>query len=176
MRLLTLLGKTPVIHPSCFVAPDATLIGDIVMGRNSSIWFRCVLRADVQPVRIGERTNIQDGSIVHGTKEGGGRKGAATSIGSEVTVGHGVILHGCQIADRCLIGMGSIIMDGAKIESDVIVGAGSLVVEGQHIPSGHLALGRPAKVLRPLSAEELQFLKISAQNYIDYSSWYQDLK
>lgn len=161
----------PVIGPGVFVAPSAQIIGDVEVGENSSIWFQAVLRGDVMPIRIGKETNIQDSSVIHGTY-----KKCGATIGDQVSVGHQVILHGCQIDDRVLVGMGSVIMDQAHIPSDCIVGAGSLVTETSTFESGHLILGRPARAVRPLKEKELAFLKQSAKNYMEYMSWYQDFE
>lgn len=166
--LRTVLDKSPIFPSTCFLAETATLIGDVVLGEQSSVWFGAILRGDVGPIRIGARTNIQDGSIIHGTFG----KHYAT-LGDDITVGHQVVLHGCKIDDLCLIGMGSIVMDGVYVEKESIIGAGSLLVEGTHIPSGSLVFGRPAKVVRPLNPKERAFLRQSAQNYLLYSSWYQ---
>lgn len=159
----------PKVGEGTFLAPNATLVGDVVLGKNCSVWFNAVLRGDVMPIRIGDDTNIQDGSIVHGTY-----KKCGTTIGQRVTVGHGVILHGCEIGDRVLIGMGAIIMDKAKISSDSIVAAGALVTEEKEFPEGVLIVGRPAKVMRPLTAEERAFLNKSADNYLFYKKWYEE--
>jgi carbonic anhydrase/acetyltransferase-like protein (isoleucine patch superfamily) len=166
-QLISCNGFTPQLGKSVYLARGAYLIGDVIIGAESSIWFNAVLRGDVMPIRVGERTNIQDGVVIHGTYQ----KAAAT-IGSEVTVGHTAILHGCTIGDLVLVGMGAIIMDSAKIGSKSIVGAGSLVTEGSEFPEGSLIIGRPAKVVRPLKPEELAFLPKSADNYMLYKSWY----
>lgn len=164
----TARGFTPKIHPSVFVAESANIIGDVEIAENSSIWYQVVIRADVMPIRVGHSTNIQDGSIVHGTF---GK--FATTIGDEVTIGHQVVLHGTTVSNRCLIGMGSILMDGSFIASRCIVGAGSLVTEGFRCEDeGWLVLGRPAKAVRKLKPEELSFLKQSADNYRLYTTWY----
>lgn len=160
--------KSPQLGKEVFIADGARIIGDVQIGDQSSIWFNSVLRGDVAPIKIGSRTNIQDNSVVHGTWNK-----AASTIGDDVTVGHSVILHGCTIGHLCLIGMGSIIMDLAVIGDRCIVGAGSLVTEGSVFPSGVLILGRPGKVIRPLTEKELQFLPQSANNYRTYSSWYE---
>ncbi len=164
-------GKLPKIGKDTYVASTANVIGDVVVGENSSLWFQTVLRGDVMPIVIGDKTNIQDGSVVHGTLDKCG-----VVVGNKVTVGHGVILHGCNIADSCLIGMGSIIMDNAFIGKQSVVGAGSLVTEGTEFPPGVLILGRPAKVVRKLKPKELAFLETSANNYIEYKSWYDEEK
>ncbi|MCB0407610.1 MAG: gamma carbonic anhydrase family protein [Bdellovibrionales bacterium] len=169
MPLYELKGEKPQLDKGCWLAPSAELIGDVVAGKNCSFWFNTTLRGDVMPIRIGDNTNIQDGSTLHGTHHRCG-----VTIGNNVTVGHNVILHGCQIGDECLIGMGSVVMDLAKIPSRSIVGAGSLVTENSEFEEGMLIMGRPAKVVRPLKSEELAFLKQSAQNYINYTKWYVD--
>jgi carbonic anhydrase/acetyltransferase-like protein (isoleucine patch superfamily) len=166
--ILPLLGKTPEIGKGSFVAPSADLIGDVKIGRGCSIWFNTTLRGDVMPIVIGDETNIQDNTVIHGTY-----KKCGAVIGNRVTVGHSVILHGCTIGDKVLVGMGAVIMDQAKIPSRSIVGAGSLVTENAEFPEGHLILGRPAKAVRPLNEKELAFLDKSADNYIEYMSWYQ---
>ena len=166
--ILPLRGKTPQIGKDSYVAPSADLIGDVTIGRNCSIWFNTTLRGDVMPIVIGDETNIQDNTVIHGTYQ---KCGAV--IGSKVTVGHSVILHGCKIGDLVLVGMGSVIMDQAEIPSRCIVGAGSLVTENARFPEGHLIMGRPAKAVRPLNEKELAFLPKSAQNYMDYTKWYE---
>ena len=160
-------GKSPQIGEGVFVAPSADLIGDVRIGRGSSIWFNTTLRGDVMPIVIGDETNIQDNTVVHGTFN---KCGAV--IGHRVTVGHSVVLHGCTIGDLVLVGMGTIIMDQAKIANRCIVAAGSLVTEDAEFAEGQLILGRPAKAVRPLNAKELAFLGQSAQNYMDYMKWY----
>lgn len=165
--ILELAQGKPVLGDGVFVAPSAMIIGDVRIGARSSIWFHTTLRGDVMPIEIGFETNIQDGSVIHGTYKKCGAK-----IGNRVTVGHTVILHGCQIGDLCLIGMGSVVMDQVKIAEKCIVGAGSLVTENSEFPSGSLIVGRPAKVKRPLTAEELAFLDTSANNYLQYMQWY----
>jgi carbonic anhydrase/acetyltransferase-like protein (isoleucine patch superfamily) len=162
-------GFTPEISEDVYIAESADIIGNVKLGRGSSVWFGAVLRGDVMPIVIGEESNIQDGTVIHGTFN----KAAAT-IGRRVTVGHNVILHGCQVGDLCLIGMGAKILDNAKIPPRCIVGAGSLVTEGAEFPEGSLILGSPAKVKRSLTKEELAFLDQSADNYILYKSWYEE--
>ena len=169
--LIECQGFTPKIAKNVFLAPNATIIGDVEIGEHCSVWFNVVLRGDVFPIRIGRETNIQDGTVIHGTY-----KKCGTTIGNRVSVGHGVILHGCEIGDEILIGMGSIIMDKAKIPSHSIVGAGSLVTEESSFDSGWLILGRPAKAIRKLTPDELKFLPKSADNYKLYQTWYGDLK
>lgn len=156
----------PFIDDTAHVDPAATVIGDVAVGAKSSVWPGCVLRGDVHSIRIGERTNIQDGTIVHVTHDGEFSPGGiATVIGDDVTVGHRAIIHACTIEDRVLVGMGAIVMDGAVVRSDVIIGAGSLVPSGAELESGRLYLGSPAKEKRELTDEELRFLRYSAEHY-----------
>ncbi len=169
MPLIKARGKSPQIGNHVFIAEGAMIVSDVKIGDGASIWFNTTLRGDVMPITIGKETNVQDGSVLHGTF---GK--FACEIGERVTIGHGVILHGCKIGSRCLIGMGSVIMDGAEIGEQSVVGAGSLVTEGKKFPSKSLIVGRPAIVKRPLTAEELIFLEQSADNYLLYKTWYGD--
>lgn len=157
----------PTIAEDAFLAETATLIGDVVVGSESSIWYGTVLRGDVMPIRIGDRTSIQDNSVVHAT---GGW--AETKVGDDCVVGHGVILHGCIVGDRALVGMGSIILDGARLGSDSVLGAGSLLPQGKEIPSGVLAMGRPAKVIRELTDEDRMGISLGAQVYVHHTKEY----
>ncbi len=161
------LDVFPTIPSSVFIAPSADVIGDVEIGEESSVWFGVVIRGDVNFVRVGARTNIQDLSVLHVT-----RLTHPLIIGNEVTVGHHVTLHGCTVKDRVLIGMGAVILDGAMVGADSIVGAGALVTQGMEVPSGSLVLGHPAKIKRPLKDEELSFLSKSAQNYVDLAKLY----
>lgn len=160
-------GIHPKIHPTVFVVETAVIIGDVEIGEYSSIWFNAVVRGDVHYIRIGDRTNIQDLCMLHVTKET-----HPLILGSDITVGHSVTLHGCTIKDRCLIGMGATILDGAVVGEDCIIGAGALVTEGAVIPPGTLAVGMPAKPKRDLTEKELARIRQSAQNYIDYARTY----
>jgi carbonic anhydrase/acetyltransferase-like protein (isoleucine patch superfamily) len=157
-------GVAPTLGRGVFVAPNATVIGDVHLGPESSIWFGGVLRGDVFPIRVGARTNIQDGCVVHVT---GGK--ASTTIGDDVTVGHMALLHGCTIGNRVLIGMGSIVLDGAIVEDDVVLAAGSLVAPGARIASKSLAMGRPAKVVRALQGEDLAWIAEAGRLYVAYA-------
>lgn len=163
-------GKEPKIDDSCFLAPSADIIGDVEIGKDSSVWFQVVIRGDVNFIRIGERTNIQDGSVLHVTRanqfEGASKTGNPLIIGDEVTIGHRVTLHGCTIKNRILIGMGATIMDKAVIDDDSIVAAGALVTQGKVFPPRSLIQGSPAKAVRELTAEEISFMKQSAANYV----------
>ena len=154
-------GIFPKIHPSVYVEDSAHVIGDIEIGEDSSVWFGTVIRGDVNFIRIGRRTNVQDLSMLHVT-----RRTHPLHVGDEVTVGHSVTLHGCTVGNRCLIGMGAVILDGAVIGDDSIVGAGALVKEGDECSAPLLVMGLPARVARPLTDEEVAHLKQSAENYI----------
>ena len=170
MAILPLLGHTPEIGKGTYLAEGAQIIGDVKIGRDSSIWFNTVLRGDVGPIRIGEETNVQDGTVIHGTF-----KKAFATLGNRVTIGHQVILHGCVVSDLCLIGMGSILMDDVFVAPRNIVGAGSLLTESSKFnEEGWLILGRPGKAIRRLKPEELAFLDKSADNYLHYKTWYQN--
>ena len=154
-------GHSPRIHASAFVAPTATVVGDVVLGEESSVWYGAVLRGDVGAIRIGERTNIQDGCVLHVT--GGG---APLTVGAEVTVGHRAILHGATIEDRCLIGMGSVLLDGCVIGEESLVGAGSIVLEGTRVPPRSFIAGVPAKVKGPIPTPLHARLRESAEGYV----------
>jgi len=158
--ILPYKGKRPQIAEDAFIAQNAVLTGDIVVGKGSSIWFGCTLRGDVHEIRIGERTNIQDNSVVHVTS---GKFG--TYIGNDITVGHGAILHACTLQDGCFIGMGAIVLDGAIVESNAMVAAGALVPPGKVVKSGELWAGNPAKFLRQLTEKDTAFFPVSADNY-----------
>ncbi len=155
--------KYPKIDESAFIAASADIIGDVTIGEDCSIWFGAVLRGDEKYIKIGKGTNIQDNCTVHINAEKYG-----TDIGEYVTAGHGAILHGCKVGNYCLIGIGAIVLDGAEIGEYTIIGAGSMVTGGKKIPSGVLAIGSPAKVVRELTEEEKKGLKESAENYIKY--------
>lgn len=162
-------GKTPVIDPTVYIDPGAQVIGDVVIGAQSSVWCNAVVRGDVNIIRIGARTNVQDLAMLHVT-----RRTAALHIGDEVTIGHAAILHGCTVKDRCLIGMGAVVMDGAVIGEESIVGAGALVTERTAIPPRSLVIGSPAAVRRALRPEEVAFLAKSAENYVRDAADYRD--
>jgi len=157
----------PQIDPSAFIAPNAAIIGDVEIAAESSIWFGCTVRGDVNDIKIGARTNIQDNSIIHVSSTTQG-----TYVGDEVTVGHGAILHACTIGHQCFIGMQACIMDDTVIEDRAMIAAGALVTSGRKIPSGQLWGGRPAKYMRDLTDEELEFLAFSAQRYVKLSREY----
>lgn len=158
--ILPYKGVLPTIAPDAFIAQTAVVTGDVVIGAQSSVWYGCVLRGDVHEIRVGERTNIQDGTVVHVTRHKHG-----CYIGSDITVGHGAILHACTLQDGCFIGMGATVMDGAVVESGAMVAAGALVTPGKVVKSGELWGGSPAKSLRQLTEAELAFFPVSAANY-----------
>lgn len=158
----------PFIADDAYVDPGALVIGDVAIGAGSSVWPGCVLRGDVNIIRIGERTNIQDGTIVHVTHDGEFSPGGfATHVGNDVTVGHRAVVHACTVEDRILVGMGSIVMDGALIRHDVILGAGALVPPGKELASGWLYVGSPAKAQRELGDDEYRMLRYSAEHYAE---------
>ena len=165
----------PAIGSNVYIDSSSVLIGDITIGEDSSVWPLVVARGDVNHISIGDRTNIQDGSILHVThKNADNPKGAPLIIGNDVTIGHKVMLHGCIIGDRVLVGMGSIILDNAQIEEDVMIGAGSLVPPNKKLEKGHLYIGSPVKQVRPLSIEEIASLKKSAMNYVSFKNDYME--
>lgn len=160
IKIYSHLGKTPIISRGCFVAPDACLIGEVHLHEDSSVWFGCVIRGDINSISIGERTNVQDLSILHVTEK------HKVKIGKEVTIGHRVTVHGCEIGDNCLIGMNSVIMDGVKIGKNCLVAAGSLLPPGKVYPEGQLIIGSPAVAKRELSEEEKELYGNHYKNYI----------
>lgn len=159
----------PRIAEDVKILPGAKVIGEVEIGKNSSVWFNTVVRGDSNYIRIGENTNIQDLSMVHPTK-----KLWPVNIGNGITIGHNVIVHGCTIADNCLIGMGAIILDGAVINENTIVGAGALVTERKEFPPNVLLIGQPARVKREVTEEDLAMIRHSAQNYYEYAANYPD--
>ena len=154
----------PKIHESCFVADSAEVIGRVNVDENSSIWYGCIIRGDENFIEIGKNTNIQDGTVIHISKD------YETIIGDYVTVGHKAILHACKVGNNVLVGMGAILLDGVEIEDDVLIAAGSIVTPGKVIPKGSLVMGSPAKVVRELSNEEIEQLKQSALDYCNYAN------
>ena len=161
-------GVSPVLGEGTYVDEAATVIGDVVLGDDVSIWPGTVVRGDVNYIRIGARTNVQDGTIIHVTHDGpyGKPGGFATVIGEDVTIGHAAVIHACVIEDACLIGMGAIILDGATIKKNGFVGAGAVIPPGKTVESGELWLGNPAKCVRKLSEKEIEQLYYSAQHYV----------
>ncbi len=161
--------RAPRLHAGVFVAEDAVVIGDVEIGADSSLWYGTVVRGDVNAVRIGARTNLQDQTVVHVTS-----KTHPTFVGDDVTVGHRVVLHGCTVHDRCLVGIGAIVLDGAEVGPDAMIGAGALVPPGMVVPPGKLVLGAPARVKRDLTPDEIAFLRTSAANYAGYAKRYRE--
>ena len=168
MPVYALGSLTPTIHPQSWIAPDASVIGQVQLERNVSIWWNCVLRGDTDLLFVGENTNIQDGSVLH-TDEG-----VPMHIGNDVTVGHLVMLHGCTVGDGSLIGIGSVILNRAVIGKGCIVGANTLIPEGKVFPDRSLIVGSPGKVVRELSDEDVARLKKSAEHYVDNAARYRD--
>jgi gamma-carbonic anhydrase len=160
------LGAAPRISNSCFIAANATIIGDVTLGEEVSVWYQTVLRADIHRIVIGPRSNIQDGSVVHLADEYG------VEVGELVTVGHKAILHACRIGNEVLVGMGAIVLDGAEIGPRCIIGAGALITGGKKFPEGSLILGSPAKVVRALSKEEQAGVRVWADRYVQLSREY----
>lgn len=164
-------GVVPTISPKAFIAPGAAVIGDVEVGEDTGVWFGCVIRGDVNIIRIGNRTNIQDGTVIHVT-----RKTGPTIIGSGITIGHSVLLHACTLEDNCFVGMRATVMDGAVVESGAMVAAGALVTPGKRVPAGQLWAGSPAKYFRDLTPEEIAFFRESADNYVAHAREYLALK
>jgi gamma-carbonic anhydrase len=161
------IGKLPTYNDSNFIAETAAVIGDVHLGEDASVWFGASVRGDVNRIRIGERSNIQDNAVIHVT-----HGSAPTHIGAGVTVGHSAIIHGCTVEDDVLIGMGAIVLDHAVIGSHTIIGAGALVTGGVKIPPGSLVLGSPAKVVRALRPEEIDSIADYSRNYVRYKDIY----
>jgi gamma-carbonic anhydrase len=168
VSIITFNGKTPQIDDSAFIAPGCRIIGDVTIGPETSIWYNCVLRADVSRIVIGTRSNIQDGTVVHcdgpipGTKPD-----YPTIIGNDVLIGHMAMVHGCVIHDRGFIGLGAIIMNGCEIESDAMLGAGALLSEGKHIGPRELWVGRPAKLIRELPDAAIAAMRLGVAHYVE---------
>jgi carbonic anhydrase/acetyltransferase-like protein (isoleucine patch superfamily) len=166
MTLYALDDISPTLGPGAWAAPSADLIGDVRLGARASVWFGAVLRGDNTPLILGDDTNFQDGSIGHSDA------GFPLTIGARVTVGHQAILHGCTIADDCLVGMGARILNGAVLEPECLVGAGALITEGKRFASGSLIVGSPARVVRQLTGDEKQALRVSAAHYAEKAAHY----
>jgi carbonic anhydrase/acetyltransferase-like protein (isoleucine patch superfamily) len=167
--ILPVKDKSPVWGDDCFIAPNATIVGEVVMGKNCSVWFNAVIRGDVHYIKIGDNTNIQDGAIIHATY-----LKAATNIGNNVSIGHNALVHGCTLHDHTLVGMGAIVMDHAVVNEFVIIAAGAVVLENTICESGYLYAGIPAKKIKPLTDEQKEMLKKLPNNYIMYSGWFKE--
>ncbi len=160
-------GRVPTVHPTAFVDQSAQVIGDVEIGPESSVWMQVVVRGDVNSIRIGRRSNLQDGTVVHVM-----RATHATRVGDEVTVGHGAIVHGCTIADRVLIGMGAIVLNGVTIGEESIIAAGTLLPEGLTVPARSLVMGSPGRVRRAVTDEEAASIRAYADRYVEYGREY----
>lgn len=176
-NLISYRNIFPTIDQSCFIAHNSIITGDVIIGKNSSVWYGCVLRGDVTKIIIGENTNIQDNSILHGTRANHaqnktGDKGAEVIVGSNVTIGHSAIIHACIIEDNAFVGMGSIVMDLARIEQYGMLAAGGVLTPKKIIKSGEIWAGNPAKFFRNMTDIEKNYIKISSQNYIDLANEY----
>ena len=168
--ILSIKGVFPKLGDNCFIAPNATIIGDVVMGNECSVWFNAVIRGDVNSIRIGNKVNIQDGAVLHCTYQK-----TKLNLGNNVSVGHNAIVHGCDVKDNVLIGMGAIIMDNCVIGSNTIIAAGSVLKEGTIVPSGCIYAGVPAKKVKDISQELVQGeINRIANNYIMYSGWFKE--
>ena len=165
--ILPVKDKNPQWGNDCFIAPNATIVGDVVMGDNCSVWFNAVIRGDVNSITIGSESNIQDGAVIHATY-----LKASTTIGNRVSVGHNAIVHGCVLKNNILVGMGAIIMDNALVEEYCIIAAGSVVLENTHCESGYIYAGTPAKKIKPITEEQRALLNKLPDNYIMYSDWF----
>src|SRR5438067_6757118 len=166
MPILSYEGKFPTIGKDCYIAPTATLIGDVTLEDGASIWFGCVLRGDVAPIVVGKRSNIQDNTVIHADE------GQPTTVGEDVTVGHAAIIHAATVGDRVLVGMGAVLLNRCRVGEDTIIGARALVTEDVEIPSGSLALGIPARVTRPLTGDERERIMESARHYTQRAEEY----
>ncbi|WP_237365317.1 gamma carbonic anhydrase family protein [Rhizorhapis sp. SPR117] len=167
--ILPLGGKSPKIHSSAFIAPGCRIIGDVEIGADASIWYNCVIRADVNLIRIGARTNIQDGTIIHCDSDKDGSGGFPTIIGNDVLVGHMAMLHGCTVHDRGFVGLGAIVMDGCVIEGDGMLAAGAMLTPGKTVVHRQLWAGRPAKYMRDLTDDAVTGMREGVEHYVHNS-------
>ncbi|GAB2988070.1 gamma carbonic anhydrase family protein [Mucilaginibacter puniceus] len=167
--ILPVKEKSPSWGKDCFIAENATIVGDVIMGDKCSVWFNAVIRGDVHYIKIGDNTNIQDGAVIHATY-----LKAPTNIGNNVSIGHNAIVHGCTLYDHVLIGMRAIVMDHAVVEPYVIIAAGSVVLENTFCESGYLYAGTPAKKIKPITQEQRALLARLPDNYIMYSGWFKE--
>lgn len=166
--ILPVKDKNPKWGSDCFIAENCTIVGDVTMGKNCSVWFNAVIRGDVNSISVGDFTNIQDGVVIHATYIK-----AATIIGSYVSIGHNALVHGCTLKDHVLVGMGAIVMDNTEVQEFVIIAAGAVVLENTICETGYLYAGIPAKKIKPISEEQREMLKKLPHNYVMYASWFQ---
>jgi carbonic anhydrase/acetyltransferase-like protein (isoleucine patch superfamily) len=167
--LLPVKNIFPSIPETCWIAPNATIVGDVTFGDNCSVWFNAVIRGDVHFIKIGDRTNIQDGAVIHCTYQK-----ASTSIGNDVSIGHNALVHGCTLNDHVLVGMGAIVMDNVIVEEYCIIAAGSVVLENTICESGFLYAGTPAKKIKALTEDQIALLNKLPNNYIMYADWFKE--
>lgn len=167
--LMNVQGKSPEFGEGCWLAPNATVVGDVKMGKNCTVWFNAVVRGDVHEIRIGNDTNIQDGAVIHCTYQK-----APTFIGNQVSIAHNAIVHGCTIHDRVLVGMGAIVMDGAVVHSDSVIAAGAVVLAGTVVESGSIYAGMPAKKVKEIGPEMREVILRTARNYPMYAGWFEE--
>jgi carbonic anhydrase/acetyltransferase-like protein (isoleucine patch superfamily) len=168
--ILTVLGKTPQLGENCFVAPNATIVGDVVMGNECSIWFNAVIRGDVHYIKMGNKINVQDGAVIHCTYQKN-----PTNIGNNVSIGHNAMVHGCTLHDNVLIGMGAIVMDRCEVHSNSIIAAGAVVLEGTIVEAGTIYAGVPAKKVKDIPKELISGeINRIADNYVKYASWFEE--
>jgi len=168
VSLLAFDGNVPRIDPAAFVAPGARLIGDVEIGPEASVWYNCVLRGDMNRIRIGARSNVQDGTVIHvdPPRPGGPEAGFPCLIGEDVLIGHMAMVHGCMLHDRAFVGLGAIVMDGCVIEGDAMLAAGAMLTQGKRIPTGQLWAGRPAKYVRELRPDDLEGMRLGVAHYV----------
>ena len=165
--ILSVEGKHPEIASDCFIAENATVVGDVVLGERCSVWFNAVVRGDVNSIRVGACTNIQDGAVIHCTY-----KTAPTVVGSFVNIGHRALVHGCELKDRVMVGMGAIVMDRAVVQEYVIIAAGAVVLEGSVCESGYIYAGVPARKIKPITADQRKMLDDLPDRYVMYAGWF----
>lgn len=167
--ILPVLGKTPLNGENCWFAPNATIVGDVTMGKDCTVWFNAVIRGDVNSIIMGDRVNIQDGAVIHCTYQK-----SKTTIGNNVSIAHNAVVHGCTIEDEVLVGMGAIIMDGAIIGKNSIIAAGAIITQNTVVPAGSIYAGNPAKFLKAVTPELGEVFMRTANNYVMYAGWFED--
>ena len=167
-QLIAFEGRVPRIDPTAFVAPGTRLIGDVTIGPGASVWYNCVLRGDVNAIRVGARSNIQDGTVIHcDSPKPGHDDGFPTIIGDDVLIGHMAMVHGCILEDRAFVGLGAIVMDGCTVEGDAMLAAGAMLTPGKRVPAGQLWAGRPAKYVRDLTPDALAAMRAGVAHYVE---------